>query len=120
MFQSAKPPINRVGTNVRLTARIDAVEDPCDVYRVTVPAGRKVTLMVSADADLALSLWNSAADTVWTGTRGRLAAADRPGKTETVTWTNPNATARVVFGAVRPRGSPVHLDAAYTLQVRVS
>jgi subtilisin family serine protease len=120
MFQNAKPPINGTGANARLSARIDAVEDPSDVYRVVVPARRKVTLTVSAGADLALSIWNGAADTVWTGTRGRLAASDRPGTTETTTWTNPTATARVVYGAVRPAGSPVHLDAAYTLQVRIS
>ena len=120
MFKNAKASIDGSGRNARLTARLDAAEDPSDVYRLSVPARRKVTVAVSADARLALSLWNITATTVARGVRGRLATSDRPGKTETVTWTNPTRSARIVYTNIRPSGAPTHLDSTYTLSVRVS
>jgi subtilisin family serine protease len=120
MFASAKPPINGKGTNARLRARIDAAEDPRDVYRVTVPANRRVSVTLTADADLALDLWSAAAQTVWSGRVGRLVVSDRRGTTETVAWTNRGAAPRVVFLDVRPSGNPTHLTASYTVAVRLS
>jgi Subtilase family len=57
MFASGKRPINPSGKNASLRARIDLTEDPDDVYRVVIPAKRKVTVTVRANDDLALGLW---------------------------------------------------------------
>jgi Subtilase family len=121
MFARAKPAINGAGKNATLRARVDAADDPRDIYRVVVPAKRTVTLAVTADADLALELWSTAATTVWTGTRGRLAASDRTGRAETVKWANRGGSRRVVFANVRASSrSAQHLNAKYTLGVRIS
>ena len=46
------PPL-RVGT---LSARIDAVDDPRDVYRIALPAHKRITVRVSAPG-LTLTIW---------------------------------------------------------------
>jgi subtilisin family serine protease len=121
MFAKAKTSINGAGTNASVSARLDAAEDPRDVYRVVVPAKRTVTLTVSADANLALELWSTTATTVWTGTRGRLGAADRSGGPDTLTWANRGSRSRIVYVNVRPSNRTAqHLTAKYTLRVRVS
>ena len=81
LFAPGKVPINPSRKNASLRARIDSTEDPHDVYRVVVPAKRKVTVTVRG-SDLALDLWSPLAKTVWTGRSGRLGVSDRTTNTE--------------------------------------
>ena len=85
MFASGKRPINPSGRNASLRARIDFTEDPDDVYRVVIPAKRKVTVTVRGSDDLALDL-----GALWRGRSGR----DRTG------------ASRSQIGGRRPRRSP--------------
>jgi hypothetical protein len=91
MFSTATARINGVGKSARLNGRVDAVEDPSDVYRVVVPAKRRLTVSYSANApSLAVGLWSSSARSI-SSTAGLLASPNRA----TVAWRNSSA---------RPRG----------------
>lgn len=120
MFASGKKPINPSGKNASLRARIDLTEDPDDVYRVVVPARRKVTITVRADDDLALGIWSPLAKTVWTGKYGRLAVSDRKTNTETLTLINRNKRAVVFYAHVQLSHNSQYLGAVYTLGVRIT
>jgi subtilisin family serine protease len=116
MFAGAKAPINGRGTNTRLHGRVDAVEDPSDVYRIVVPANRRLTVSSSFGAsNLLVGLWSSAARSI-TSAVGLLS---RPNRSE-VSWRNPSRHGSVVYAAIWPADNPTHLDASYTLQVRIS
>jgi subtilisin family serine protease len=116
MFSSATAPINSGGKNARLKGRVDAVEDPSDVYRVVVPAKRRLTVSYSPGAsNLSVGLWGSTARSI-TSTAGLLTA---PGRFA-VSWKNSSARASVVYAAIWTADNLTHLDASYTLQVRIS
>jgi subtilisin family serine protease len=116
MFSTATAPINGVGKNALLSGRVDAVEDPSDVYRVVVPAKRRLTVSYSANAQsLAVALWSSSARSI-SSTAGLLASPNR----RAAAWRNSSARPRVVYAAIWPADNPTHLDASYTLQVRIS
>jgi subtilisin family serine protease len=60
----------------QLAGRLDGVDDPRDVYRLRIPAHRRVRVTAAA-ADgrpLAVSIWSAAASTVVGTTRNRLAS----------------------------------------------
>ena len=50
--------------DAHLTARLDATEDPEDVYRIYVPPHRTVAVSVKADDEVELALWGSATSSV--------------------------------------------------------
>ena len=54
-------------TSNRTTGRVDAAEDPRDVYRVWLPKGKTLTARLSADARVALRLVRSTAISVGQG-----------------------------------------------------
>jgi hypothetical protein len=54
----------RAKTSNRTSGRVDAAEDPRDVYRVWLPKGKKVRARLSADAGIALKLIRSTAPSV--------------------------------------------------------
>jgi hypothetical protein len=119
MFAGGKTPINPSGRNTSLRARIDASEDPDDVYRVVAPARRKVTVTVGG-SDLALRLWGPLAKTVWTGSYGRIGASDRTTRTETLAWNNKSNRAVVLYAHVQLSGRAESGSAQYTLGVRIT
>ncbi|HET9242433.1 MAG TPA: S8 family serine peptidase [Gaiella sp.] len=100
----------------RTTARVDAYEDPRDVYRVWLPARRAVAFQLGGTGDGDLSLHRSGSPTVsgrFAGT-GRLARATSRGRSERLVYRNPGA-GRWAYLTVRlPSGT---LDATYTLSV---
>lgn len=100
----------------RVAARVDAFEDPRDVYRVWLPAGRTVVVTAATQAgDVDLALWRRPAGK---GIRGsdRLTSAASRGATEILRFQNAGA-GRVAFLSVSPR--PGSLDADYRLRLRV-
>jgi hypothetical protein len=87
-----------------LVARLDVTEDPEDVYRVWVPARRRVVIRVVPTGDVDVELWNASTPSVLvTGAARRrhlLAGSGRDGDTsETVAYRN-----------VAKRGAYVFLD----------
>ena len=119
MFASGKRPINPSGKNASVGARIDVTEDPDDVYRVVVPAKRRVTVTVKG-TDLALGLWGPLAKTVWTGSYARLGVSDKTKTTETLALINRSKRAVVFYAHVRLSPKAQYGDAVYTLGVRVT
>jgi hypothetical protein len=112
LFTAAKPLVSS-----RFRARLDATEDPRDVYRVSLPARRQLTVTVSADDDVRVALHGPAAQTVL-GSRALLASSDRPGAaTERLVYVNRATKPLVLFLHVAPgtRGGAANPEYAVTL-----
>ena len=94
LFANGTRPVNSA-TRPRgsLRARVDAHEDPDDVYRVYVAPGRAVVVFVVGDRDIDLDLWGVRTRSIFEKgkalKRDLLAAAERPGKRqELIRYTN--------------------------------
>ena len=85
LFKQSDSPLTTPGHG-RLTfdARLDVTEDPEDVYRVWVPAHRRVAITVVPDGDADVELWNASTPSVLvTGAARRnhlLAASSKTGR----------------------------------------
>jgi subtilase family protein len=65
LFRNADSPLTAPGRDhASLTARLDATEDPEDVYRVWVPGRRRVLIRVTVGADADVEVWNAATPSV--------------------------------------------------------
>jgi len=112
LFGSAKRLVS-----ARFRARLDATEDPHDVYRVSVPAGRQATITVTPDDDVRVALFGPAARTV-RGTRARVAFSDRPGASvERVVYANRTRRSVVLFLHVTPGFRGESLNPQYTVTI---
>lgn len=102
-----------------IAARLDAVEDPRDVYRVWIPRGAAFRAEAAADTDVDLSLWRQSAFTVKAERPGedRLAVATNRGPSEGLFFRN-DAAGRIAYLAVTLRGRV--REASYTLRVNAS
>lgn len=122
LFRAATAPITAPNrSRASLRARLDVTEDPEDVYRVFVPAGRSAQITVTPDTDVDVDVWRSTATSVFLrGTarkRNLLATSGRDGKAaERVTVRNrTRADFYAYLDVYLPRGGP--LDARYTVTV---
>lgn len=120
LFRAAATPItapNRLRTTFR--ARIDITEDPDDVYRVLVPAGRIVRITATPDTDVDLDVWKPSATSVFlrgaARTRNLLATSGKDGNVvERVSVRNRTRTGFYAYLDVYlPDNGPG--DAEYTL-----
>ncbi|MEX2210177.1 MAG: S8 family serine peptidase [Gaiellaceae bacterium] len=76
-FAKAKAPLTRPGKlRATLRARLDVPEDPRDVYRIWIPAGRRVEVVARSTRDLRLAFRRRSGTVVARGT-GRVAALNR-------------------------------------------
>ncbi len=106
LFATGTSPVNSARKpQATLSARLDSSEDPDDVYRVYVPAGRSLTVYVSADRDVDLDLWGVKTRSVFEKgkalKRDLLAFSERPGKpAELVRWVNRNPGGVTVYADV--------------------
>jgi hypothetical protein len=106
------------GRNAALAATLDSAEDPDDVYRLVVPAGRRLVVTVSADAGVRADLWSGRTNSTAGEPRLRLAVGTGPGALRRqVTWTNPGRRATAVFLHVEPAGRG--LRPRYTAAIRL-
>jgi subtilase family protein len=65
LFRNAEPSLTSPGRGrAALSARLDETEDPEDVYRVWVPAHRRIAIHVTVSADADVELWNATTATV--------------------------------------------------------
>lgn len=113
----AKPPplTTRTKLTGRIAGRVDAYEDPRDVYRVWLPARRRVILHLTGTADADLSLHRAAGTRTVAGrfsATGRLAQGSAQGRTERLLYANPGA-GRWAYLTVRLPGRT--LDSTYQL-----
>ena len=122
LFREAAPPLTQPGRGrSTLRARVDATEDPEDVYRVWVPAGRRVTATVTAEGTVSVDLWRTSVPSVRIdGAQRRahlIAASAKPARAaEVVSFTNRGRRAVFVYLDVFvPRGGT--LNASYTVRI---
>lgn len=103
VFSIPKPALT--GANRRqasLAASLDRAEDPRDVYRVFVPAGRSLAATVAAGADVGATLWRLQTKTVLAdgaaARRNQLDSSNRPGvRSEQVAWHNTGARGVTIY-----------------------
>ena len=105
LFSNAEPPLTSPGHGrATLSARLDVTEDPEDVYRVWVPAQRRITIRVTVTHDADVELWNATTPSVLvTGAARRKHLLDGSG----YDGTHPES---VAFRNRTRRGTYVFLD----------
>jgi subtilase family protein len=103
---------------VTLTALTDAYEDPTDIYRVKIPAHKRIRLTITpAFGDPDLYLYDRHA-TRFSQTRQILARSRRRGsKVDSVSFRNRTGRTLSVFAAIGIDGKVKQLDAQYTLTI---
>ncbi len=102
LFATGVPALTTSGKrSTTLVARLTAVEDPRDVYRVFVPARGTITVKTTTAAGVDLGLWAATARSVTeTGPgKDRLARGRTAGAVESVTYKNPGR-AQIAYLAV--------------------
>jgi hypothetical protein len=116
----ADPPLTAPGrTAATLVARLDAVEDPHDVYRVFVPAGSTAEILVAPKGRVDAALWSQRTRTIAGTPKHRLALGNRPGgQTETIRWRNASTRGVTVYVDLWIPGGRGGDTAGYTLRVR--
>jgi hypothetical protein len=106
---------------VAVGAMVDLWKDPADVYRVRLPARRKVkfTLTMPRDANPDLAVFSTRARTIYKR-RGLLKWSYRKkGKTDRVTLRNGGRHAKVVYAVIySPTSKDSRLDAPYVLRIK--
>ncbi len=92
-FRKAPPLTTVARQSSTISGRVDAYEDPRDVYRVWLPKGRRVTFRLTGTADADLSLHGANAQTVSGrfSAAGRLAQATARGLSERLVYVNRGA-----------------------------
>lgn len=105
LFRNAARPLTAPGRpGATLNARLDASEDPEDVYRVWVPANRVVRATVTMNTDVDVDLWRSTARSVLARgaerRRGLITSSTKRGR----------VAERVAFRNGTRRGVWVYLD----------
>jgi hypothetical protein len=116
-FQRPDRLLYRGGRAVRVTAMLDAFEDPADVYRIRLkPHSRRQVSANPADADdVALSVYKRSASRI--ASRPLKRSAKRGKRTERVTLRNRSGRPRVFYVAVQVQRGVRDLDATYALRV---
>ena len=121
IFPAAKPLVT--GT---LRARVAAVDDPDDLYRVNVPAHSTLTVTMKPDANVNLRLWAPGTRSVSENGddlhRDLLATSVRPGtQLDSVRWRNAGAKAVVLYADVFfPPGSRLRVKRGDRVQAGAS
>jgi hypothetical protein len=115
-FERPDPLLFRGGRRVRVTALLDAYEDPADVYRIRLRpnARERISADPAGSDNVALRVFGRKAKSLGAKPLGKSA---RPGnRTETITLRNRSGRSREFYVAVRVQGRR-DLDAAYALRV---
>jgi len=107
----------RGGRAQRLTAMLDAFEDPADVYRIRLrPRSReRISANPAGSDDVALRVYGGKAKSL--RAKPLKTSARRGKRTETVTLRNRSGRARVFYVAVQVQRGVSDLDATYALRV---
>ncbi len=103
LFATGRTPLTTLAKrSTRISARLDAIEDPTDVYRLVVPAHRTLTATVTGTSNMGAILWRAGARTVLgrgvDATRNQLDTSNRPGKrAERVVYRNATRSAMTIY-----------------------
>jgi len=106
LFERGRNPLtSRTRPTAVLRARLDAQEDPDDLYRVYVPPGRTAIVFVRGERDVELDIWRAGTETVFEEgealERDLLALSERRGRREELLKVrNPGPRPMVVYADV--------------------
>jgi hypothetical protein len=106
LFSVGTPPlVDEETPHTRVAARLDPADDPTDVYRLWLPAGREVVAKVDRGPGVQLTLWGPHTRSIQEG--GSLQRRDRIGDGRTVrTRSIARAGAYYYLVASLPKGAP--------------
>jgi len=109
--------IFRGGRPVRLTAMLDAFEDPADVYRIRLRSRsrERISANPAGRDDVALAVYRGSAKRL--GSRPLRRSARRGRRTERIMLRNRSRRARTYYVAVQVQRGVQDLDATYALRV---
>lgn len=112
------PPVtSKSRSSASLSARIDAWEDPRDVYRVWLPAGRATRVVLTSAVDVDLTVWTGRATSVLQRPdRSRIGASVTSGTGDERVDLPAGTAGRWAYVAVRPAKGVT--EATYRLTVR--
>ena len=117
MYLSKQPPLTTsTKRTARAAGRVDEWEDPRDVFRVWLPAHRRVVAALTATDNSDLSLFSSTAPTVLGrfATTGRLARANAGGTKERLVYAN---TGRARWAYLAVTLPPTTVSSTYRLSL---
>ena len=117
MYLSKQPPLTTSARRAgRIAGRVDEWEDPRDVFRVWLPAHRRVVATLKANENGDLSLFSATAPTVFGrfATTGRLARAQAAGAKEVLVYENVGRGRWAYLAVTLP---PTTVSATYRLSV---
>jgi hypothetical protein len=111
--------------NTRFRARLERGEDPDDVYRVLIPAGRQVSISIFSNGDPGATLWRPDTRSVLTNKRSArrnwLAASNRPGlQAERLVYRNDGTRAIVAYLDVWIPTHAIERRLRYTVSIKTS
>jgi subtilisin family serine protease len=124
VLTNGEPPLtSKNRRNATVQGRLTGVEDPRDVYRVFVAAGRTIEITVTPDDPVSVFLWKPKTPTVVGAkskpAQNRLASSNKPGRqTESIRLRNTGGTGVTLFVDLRIPGGGGGDSTGYTLRVR--
>ena len=121
LFLDGTPPLTTSSRKqASLRARIDVSEDPFDVYRVWIGAGRTMTASVRADGDVDLAVWRPTTPSIYEvgfeSKKYRAAASARGGRSDSLAFRNATRRGAYYFLELHP-GRRAGGTSAYALSV---
>jgi subtilisin family serine protease len=127
IFGVAKPSLTGPANGTaRIRAGVSAAEDPADVYRVYVPAGKTLDVLVTPKADVGVTLWHPRTQTVHAraaeARENRLATSNRRGVvSERLRWRNASRKPLIAYLEVwLPRRDRPVARADYVLRLELT
>ena len=120
VFSEPDDPIWRGGARKLLSASIDSVEDPIDVYRVRVPARTRWKVLVhprSGTGDPDLEVYDSRAKELSQGRYSIARSVRGEGRTDSLRLVNRRRTARSYYVIVYVPDEARFADASYRLEL---
>jgi hypothetical protein len=111
--------------STRFRARLERNEDPDDVYRVLIPAGKQISVSIVSNGDPGATLWHPRTRTVLTNgplaQRNWLAASNEPGRQpERLVYRNEGKKAIVAFLDVWIPRSAAERRLRYTVSIKTA
>jgi hypothetical protein len=123
--RAAKLLTTRSRPNGRLRARLERSEDPDDVYRVLIPAGRQVSISVFSTGDPGATLWHPRTTTVLRNNASAranwLAASNKPARQpERLVYRNDGKKAMVAYLDVWIPKNAADRRLRYTIDIKTA
>lgn len=106
-----------------LTARIETIKDPHDLYRIWLPARGRLTISVNATAPITLALWGPKTSSLserGLSRRRDLLAKSQHAASKTQTLSLSTQRARAAYGYLELALGPRTRAASYTLKISSS